>query len=69
MALALALGRGEWDASLSSKAAHYGFDSLNRLWVRAGAKSIGTPISELSGRPGHPGFEKFCRIAESWGYE
>ena len=30
---------------------------------------IGTPISELSGQPGHPGFEKFCDIARSWGYE
>jgi len=29
---------------------------------------IGTPISQLSGRPGHPGYEEFCRIAESWGY-
>lgn len=28
----------------------------------------GTPISQLSGRPGHPGFRDFCRIAESWGY-
>lgn len=29
---------------------------------------LGTPISELSGRPGHPGFSKFTQIAESWGY-
>jgi len=29
----------------------------------------GTPISQLSGRPGHPGFEKWCAIARSWGYE
>lgn len=29
---------------------------------------LGTPISQLSGRPGHPGFERFCEIAESWGY-
>lgn len=29
----------------------------------------GTPISELSGRPGHPGFERFCEIARSWGYD
>lgn len=29
----------------------------------------GTPVSELSGRPGRPGFEKFCEIARSWGYD
>lgn len=32
-------------------------------------KPIGTPISQLSGRPGHPGFAEFCRIAKSWGYD
>jgi hypothetical protein len=31
--------------------------------------SIGTPISELSGRPGHEGYAEFCRIARSWGYD
>lgn len=30
---------------------------------------IGTPISELSGQPGHPGYAEFCRIARSWGYD
>jgi hypothetical protein len=29
----------------------------------------GTPMSKLSGRPGHPGYEEFKRIARSWGYE
>ena len=29
---------------------------------------IGTPARELSGRPGHNGYEKFCQIAQSWGY-
>ena len=29
---------------------------------------IGTPISELSGQPG-PGYNEFCRIAKSWGYD
>ena len=32
-------------------------------------RSYGTPISRLSGRPGHPGFDEFCRIAQSWGYD
>ncbi len=26
-------------------------------------------LSEISGRPGHPGYEEFCRIARSWGYD
>lgn len=33
------------------------------------AKPIGTPLSELSGRPGQPGYAEFCRIAKSWGYD
>jgi hypothetical protein len=32
-------------------------------------RPLGTPISELSGRPGEPGWEKFKAIARSWGYE
>lgn len=31
--------------------------------------ALGTPLSKLSGRPGHPGYEEFCRIAASWGYD
>lgn len=34
-----------------------------------GPKQFGTPISELSGRPGHEGYDKFVRIAKSWGYD
>lgn len=34
-----------------------------------GQKQLGTPISQLSGRPGHDGFRAFAEIAESWGYE
>jgi hypothetical protein len=30
---------------------------------------IGTPLSELSGRPGQPGYDRFCDIAASWGYD
>lgn len=32
-------------------------------------RQLGTPISELSGRPGHPGYARFCEIAASWGYD
>lgn len=35
----------------------------------AGRPQFGTPISQLSGRPGEPGYEEFCRIARSWGYD
>lgn len=31
-------------------------------------QQFGTPISQLSGRPGEPGFARFVAIAESWGY-
>jgi hypothetical protein len=34
-----------------------------------GPRRLGTPLSEISGRPGHPGYGEFRRIAESWGYE
>lgn len=34
-----------------------------------GPRQFGTPLSELSGRPGHPGYEKFKTIAKSWGYD
>lgn len=29
----------------------------------------GTPISEVSGRPGQKGFAEFVRIARSWGFD
>lgn len=32
-----------------------------------GDRPLGTPISELSGQPGRPGYAEFCRIATSWG--
>lgn len=43
-----------------------------------GGRPIGTPISEVSGRPGprndighpdHARYAEFCRIARSWGYD
>jgi hypothetical protein len=30
---------------------------------------LGTPISELSGRPGHKGYTEWLRISKSWGYD
>jgi len=32
-------------------------------------RRFGTPISELSGRVGQKGYDKFVNIARSWGYE
>lgn len=31
--------------------------------------TLGTPLSKLSGRPGHSGYDEFVRIARSWGYD
>lgn len=36
---------------------------------REPGQSIGTPISQLSGRPGEPGWEEFKRIAKTYGYD
>lgn len=33
-----------------------------------GKQAVGTPLSELSGQPGQPGYSEFVRIAQSWGY-
>lgn len=30
---------------------------------------VGTPISEISGRPGQKGFSEFVRISKSWGHD
>lgn len=35
----------------------------------SGPVQLGTPLSELSGRPGHRGYDAFVRIASSWGYD
>ena len=34
-----------------------------------GPVQYGTPISELSGQPGKPGYERFKAIAKSWGHD
>jgi hypothetical protein len=53
------------------------FEGESGAWLTAncegcnpgGPKTLGTPISQLSGRPGHAGFEAFRDIAATWGYE
>ena len=34
----------------------------------SGPRELGTPISQVCGRPGHPGYGEFLRIAQSYGY-
>lgn len=34
-----------------------------------GDKPLGTPLSELSSKPGTPGYDEFKRIAKSYGYD
>jgi hypothetical protein len=46
-----------------------GFDDDVPIFSPPPAKPIGTPISQLSGRPGHRGYEEFRRIAASYGYD
>ncbi|MDJ1632709.1 hypothetical protein [Rhizobium rhizogenes] len=36
---------------------------------RETGETIGKPVSQLSGRPGHDGYNEFVRIAKSWGYD
>jgi len=38
-------------------------------FAKAPGELLGTPASQISGRPGHPGYEEFKRIARSWGYD
>lgn len=38
-------------------------------FARAPGEPLGTPASQLSGRPGEPGWEEWKRIARSWGYD
>jgi hypothetical protein len=57
----LAIGEGEGDRGHED-------DVLPRV-ERAPGEKLGTPLSELSGQPGTPGYEKFKRIAKSWGYD
>lgn len=33
-----------------------------------GPEPYGTPISEISGRPGHDGYREWQRISDSWGH-
>lgn len=46
---------------------HYRVDCLG--CNPAGPRKLGTPISQLSSRPGEPGYDEWVRIARSWGYD
>lgn len=64
-------GRDRWIYRIRAYVAKYG----GGYWIDLayGEKDIGlrigTPINQLSGRPGHPGFDRFCAIANSYGYD
>lgn len=36
--------------------------------VRDPTQPLGTPISQISTKPGTDGYAEWCRIARSWGY-
>ena len=50
---------------LSERGAHHQVDCPGC----GGPQPLGTPISKLSGRPGHAGYENFAAIARSWGHD
>lgn len=37
--------------------------------ARDPSQPIGIPISQLSGRPGHAGYDAWLRLCKSWGHE
>lgn len=57
------LGVGEDDVDREPMDGDVGIAPIER------PEPIGTPLSQISGRPGHPGFEQFRAIAKSWGYD
>lgn len=44
-------------------------DDVPISFAKAPGERIGTPASEISTKPGTPGYEEFKRIARSWGYD
>lgn len=46
-----------------------GIDQPTHVAERDVGLRIGAPISQLSGRPGHPGYDQFKAVAASWGYD
>lgn len=69
------LGIGEWEAPREPM--EHGVPIMSAKEFR-GDQPFGTPLSELSGLPGdprdpddprHAGYDRFNRIAKSWGHE
>lgn len=61
-----ALPEGDQWFGASEIGAHHRVDCPGCMPHR---QQIGTPLSELSGQPGKPGYERFKAIARSWGYD
>lgn len=38
-------------------------------FAREPGEPLGTPLDKISGRPGHAGFDEFCRIAKTYGHD
>ena len=51
-------------------ASEYGLHGMVDCQGCGGSKlRIGTPLSDLSGQPGKPGYDRFVEIARSYGYD
>lgn len=61
-----AIPEGDTYVSVSESSLH---DTVDCPGCRPQTHTLGTPISQLSGRPGHRGFDRFVEIARSWGHE
>jgi hypothetical protein len=62
MCIAAAEGRDHYDDDCGGPCISLSAD-------RDKSKPLGTPISQLSTRPGEPGYAEWLRISRSWGYD
>ena len=60
-------GTNLFDATQAEAMVRYMVEGLGALTKPE--SNPGTPISQLSGRPGDPGYDEFCRISESYGFD
>lgn len=57
------------DPDLPAGDSNLKLDCIDCQGCKPAEQQLGTPISQLSGRPGTDGFDKFCEIAATWGYD
>jgi len=58
------LGIAEWEIPREPLV-----DDVPVFPAREPGEQIGTPISQLSTRPGEPGYDEWCRISRSCGHD